>query len=141
MLPPFPPLPPASPSLNRKENLTSSPFVENKTPIDESGYTDYFYPTQNLGTSYQFRIIDKSFLKLRDVSLSYKLPAPWMSKIRATNLMLTGFARNILLWLPKSNIYIDPEASNLGNDIGSEFGEFRTAPLSMSFGVSLKASF
>ncbi len=116
-------------------------YVENKTVIDESGYTDYFYPTQNLGTSYQFRIIDKSFLKIRDISLSYKLPAPWMSKIRATNLMLTGFARNILLWLPKSNLYLDPEASNLGNDIGSEFGEFRTAPLSMQFGVSLKASF
>jgi len=45
------------------------------------------------------------------------------------------------LWTPKSNIYIDPEASNLGNDLTSQLGEFRTAPTSMQFGVQLRATF
>ncbi|MBE7169807.1 MAG: SusC/RagA family TonB-linked outer membrane protein [Williamsia sp.] len=116
-------------------------YVENKTPIDETSYTDYFYPTQNLATSYQYRIIDKSFLKMRDISLTYKLPAAWMSKIRATNLAVSAFAKNFLLWTPKSNIYLDPEASNLGNDLASELGEFRTAPIPVMYGISLKASF
>ncbi|MBN9298768.1 MAG: SusC/RagA family TonB-linked outer membrane protein [Filimonas sp.] len=116
-------------------------YVPNTTAIDANNFYKYWYPTTNLGTSYEQRIIDKSFLKLRDVTLSYRLPQAWASKIKSSNLSLSVYGRNILLWTPKSNIYIDPEASNLGNDVGSEFGEFRTAPLSMQFGVMLRASF
>jgi len=116
-------------------------YAENTIVIDEGAYTDYYYPTQNKAGSYYARIIDKSFLKLRDVSLSYSLPASWASKIRSSNITIGVYGRNFLLWTPKSNFYIDPEASNLGNDLGSELGEFRTAPISYQFGVSLKATF
>ncbi len=118
-----------------------STYVENKVEINESSYTDYWYPTQNKAGSYYARIIDKSFLKLRDISLSYNLPARWASKIHASNISLSVYGRNFLLWTPTSNFYIDPEASNLGNDLTSELGEFRTAPTSHQIGVSLKASF
>ena len=87
------------------------------------------------------RIIDRSFLKLRDISLSYNFPKKWASKISATNLNLAVYGRNLLLWTPESNIYIDPEASNLGNDLTSQLGEFRTSPTSMQFGVQLRATF
>ena len=116
-------------------------YVENTTPIDELHYDSYWYPTSNLAQSYQDRIIDRSFLKLRDISLSYSFPKKWASKISATNLNLAIYGRNFLLWTPKSNIYIDPEASNLGNDLTSQLGEFRTAPTSMQFGVQLRATF
>jgi len=116
-------------------------YEENSIIIDETAYTDYWYPTQNKAGSYYSRIIEKSFLKLRDASLSYTLPQAWASKIHSTNLSIGVYARNILLWTPKSNFYIDPEASNLGNDIGSELGEFRTAPISQQYGVSLRANF
>jgi hypothetical protein len=69
------------------------------------------------------------------------LPQKWASKLRANNFTIIAYARNILLWTPESNIYLDPEASNQGNDIASEIGEFRTAPVPRLFGVSLKASF
>jgi TonB-linked SusC/RagA family outer membrane protein len=116
-------------------------YGENKIVIDESAYTDYWYPTQNKAGSYYDRILDKSFFKLRDITLSYKLPQTWASAIRSSNLTVGVYGRNFLLWTPSSNFYIDPEASNLGNDITSELGEFRTAPTSKQFGVSLKASF
>ncbi|HWJ92378.1 MAG TPA: SusC/RagA family TonB-linked outer membrane protein [Flavisolibacter sp.] len=116
-------------------------YVENTTQINEANYDAYWYPTSNLGFAYQNRIIDRSFFKLRDVSLSYNFPQAWASKIRATNLGLSVYARNLLLWTPSSNIYLDPEASNLGNDLGSQLGEFRTAPVSKQFGVQLRASF
>ena len=80
-------------------------------------------------------------MKLRDVTLSYSLPQSIASKIRATKLTVSVYGSNFLLWTPKSNVYLDPEASNLGNDLTSQFGEFRTAPTSKVFGVSLKASF
>lgn len=116
-------------------------YVENTIVIDESAYTDYWYPTQNKAGSYYDRIIDRSFLKLRDVSLTYNLPQSWASKIRATNLSVGVYGRNFLLWTPASNFYLDPEASNLGNDLASELGEFRTAPTSKQFGITLRASF
>jgi hypothetical protein len=63
------------------------------------------------------------------------------SKIKVHNLSLTVYARNLLLWTPQSNVYIDPEASNFGNDLTSQLGEFETAPVSKQYGVSLKANF
>jgi len=116
-------------------------YVENTTPINEANYDAYWYPTSNLGFAYQNRIIDRSFFKLRDISLSYTFPRAWASKISASNLSLSVYGRNFLLWTPSSNIYLDPEASNLGNDLGSQLGEFRTAPVSKNFGVQLRASF
>ena len=63
------------------------------------------------------------------------------SKIKLHNVTLTIYARNLLLWTPQSNMYIDPEASNFGNDLTSQLGEFETAPVSKQFGVALKVNF
>jgi TonB-linked SusC/RagA family outer membrane protein len=116
-------------------------YEENTIVIDESSYTDYWYHTQNKAGSYYDRILEKSFLKLKDIALTYTLPQKWASKIRSTNLAVSVYGRNFLLWTPSSNFYLDPEASNLGNDLASELGEFRTAPTSYQIGVSLKANF
>lgn len=116
-------------------------YAPNTTAITSDNFYEYYYPTTNPGTAYYQRIISKSFLKLRDVTLTYRLPQGWASKVAASNLSLGVYARNLLLWTPKSNVYLDPEASNLGNDLGSEFGEFRAAPVSVQFGVILRASF
>jgi hypothetical protein len=116
-------------------------YEENTIVIDEGAYTDYWYPTQNKAGSYYDRILEKSFFKLRDISLGYTLPSSWASRIRATTLSVSVYGRNFLLWTPQSNFYLDPEASNLGNDLASELGEFRTAPTSYQFGVALRASF
>jgi TonB-linked SusC/RagA family outer membrane protein len=116
-------------------------YAENTTVIDEAHYDSYWYFTSNAGLSYFDRILDRSFFKLRDISVSYNLPKSWASKIAAANLSLSVYGHNFLLWTPQSNIYIDPEASNLGNDLTSQFGEFRTAPTSKQYGVQLRATF
>jgi hypothetical protein len=46
-----------------------------------------------------------------------------------------------MTWLPKENRYIDPEVSNFGNDLVSEFGEFRSGASTRIFGASLRVSF
>ena len=116
-------------------------YVENTTVITESNFDDRYYTNLGKAIAYNDRILDKSFLKLRDITLSYRLPKSVGTKIGASDLSLTLYGRNILLWTPKSNIYIDPEASNFGNDLTSEFGEFRTGPTLRSYGLSLRASF
>jgi TonB-linked SusC/RagA family outer membrane protein len=116
-------------------------YVENTIPITESNLQDFFPEGNNPALAYRNDILDRSFLKLRDVSLSYVLSEKIASKIKMHNLSLTVYARNLLLWTPASNMYIDPEASNWGNDLSSQLGEFETAPLSKQFGVALKANF
>jgi TonB-linked SusC/RagA family outer membrane protein len=118
-------------------------YVENKAFVDESNIANYFYTNNNKPLAYPMRLIDKSFVKMRDITLSYTLPKAWAAKIKSTNLMLTLYGRNFILWTPKGNMYVDPEVSNLGNDLTSEFGEYGggTGPTTHVFGVSLKASF
>ncbi len=130
-------------SVNQVTGTDNKPvYVENKTVIAESVYDSYFYTNNNKPLAYPMRLIDKSFLKLRDITLSYTMPAKWTKPIHASNLMVSAYGRNILLWLPKGNAYIDPEVSNLGNDLQSEFGEYSpTGPTTVQFGLSLKVSF
>jgi len=42
---------------------------------------------------------------------------------------------------PEAQCVYRPEASNFGNDLTSQVGEFETAPVSNNSGVSLKANF
>ena len=128
-------------------------YVENKTFIGAgalgggvgNGQTDntysYYNSAQNPGSEYHSEIFDKSFLKLRDINLTFNLPQTWTSKIKASSAAIGIYARNILLWLPQSNVYVDPESTNLGNDLTSQFGEFSANPISKSFGATLKVSF
>lgn len=116
-------------------------YVENTTPITDDNYDAYWYHTTNKGFAYQQRIIDKTFLKVRDITLSYSLPTAAASRIHASNVQLTLFARNLFIWTPSGNTFIDPEVSNYGNDLRSEMGEFRSMPTTKSYGASLRVSF
>ena len=48
-------------------------YVENKTLIAESVFDSYFYTNNNKPLAYPMRLIDKSFLKLRDITIAYTL--------------------------------------------------------------------
>jgi TonB-linked SusC/RagA family outer membrane protein len=126
-----------------KENVTSAgtTYTENTIPVSETSVDDYFYQGTNKALAYEHVILDKSFVKLRELTLSYDLPKSISTKLRADRVTITAFGRNLVTWLPKGNRIIDPEVSNYGNDLDSEFGEFRTGPSTRFFGTSLKVSF
>ncbi len=48
--------------------------------------------------------------------------------------------RNLLMWT-KSQGFIDPEMTNYGNDLTSEYGEFYAAPTVRCFGGNIKITF
>jgi TonB-linked SusC/RagA family outer membrane protein len=116
-------------------------YVENKTPIDEAHNSDYYYSNSNRADIYPLRILDKTFLKLRDVTLSYTLPGTVAKKIGAEKITVSAIGRNLWVWLPKSNQIIDPETTNFGNDLAGEIGEFRVGPTTRSFGAAIRVSF
>ena len=78
-------------------------------------------------------IFDTSFLKLRDVTLSYQFP-----KLAGINISVYGFARNILLWAKMPNL--DPESSQGNNNMGGYFEHF-SVPNTSSFGGGFKVTF
>ena len=56
-------------------------------------------------------------------------------------LSLSLVGHNLFLITPKRQNYIDPESSNFGNDISSEFGETMGSVSTRSYGVNLKVVF
>lgn len=115
-------------------------YVENKTAVGMASIADYFNQTNNNSMSRE-NVIDKSFIKMRDLSLTYTFPKSMVSKISANNASLSVFGRNLFVWVPKENSFIDPEVSTFSNDLSGEFGEFGGGPSVRSFGVSLKVGF
>jgi TonB-linked SusC/RagA family outer membrane protein len=116
-------------------------YAENTVAITPANMDNYWYHSVNQPFSWENIILPKDFMKLRDVTLSYRLPASWANKIKANNLVLTAIARNFILWVPGKNTFIDPEVTNLGNDLIGEFGEQGSSPTTVSYGLSLRVNF
>jgi hypothetical protein len=86
-------------------------------------------------------LIDRSYVKLRELVLGYSLPASLVSRIGFRNLEINLVGRNLLLWTAEENNIIDPELTTFGNDLSGEFGEWGAGPTVRSYGISLRAGF
>ena len=115
-------------------NVTYTPNI---TPIDSEHMDDY-YRADALDRE---NVFDKSFVKLREVVLSYNLPSKILKGTGINNFTLSLIGRNLFVWTPESNQYIDPEVSTFGTDLVGQFGEFSANPSTRSLGFSLKANF
>jgi hypothetical protein len=84
---------------------------------------------------------DASFVKLRELSLSYALPMALTSRLfssaRAVRLEVSG--RNLLTWTPYTGL--DPEVSNFGNTNVTRYFDVTPYPPSRSFFFSISADF
>lgn len=115
-------------------------YSENTTPISFESITD-FYNTQNNPGVEQSHVIDKTFVRLRDMSLTYNLSSKILKGTGLTGTSITVYGKNLALWTPDENPYIDPELSTFGTGLLSEQGEFGANPSQRSYGVSLKLTF
>lgn len=115
-------------------------YSENTTPISFESITD-FYNTQNNPGVEQSHVIDKTFVRLRDVSLTYNFSQKFLKGTGLTGSSISVYGKNLALWTPDENPYIDPELSTFGDGLLSEQGEFGANPSQRSYGVSLKLTF
>lgn len=117
-------------------------YKENVTPIKltNSSYQDYFdkYGWGHGGLAY---LVDRSFAKLRNITLSYTLPKKWINTLHLSEVALSGFVNNAFLWTAKDNYYIDPESSTTGVDLGGNFGELYVNPANRIYGFNLGVKF
>lgn len=113
-------------------------YAENTIPISETDFSMVsFWGNGGFDLDRSF-IVSKSFVKLREVVLSYQLPQTLISRTPLTRVEISLIGRNLLLWVPEENIFVDPESTTFGNDIESEFGEFGAGPTTRSYGVNLR---
>lgn len=115
-------------------------YSENTTPITYEGITE-FYNTQNNPGIEQSHVIDKTFVRLRDVSLTYSLPSKMLKNTGIAGASFTVYGKNLALWTPNDNSYVDPELSTFGTGFLSEQGEFGSNPSQRSYGATLKLTF
>jgi TonB-linked SusC/RagA family outer membrane protein len=84
-------------------------------------------------------VMDGTWTRLREASLSYTLPKKLLEKTPFGNVEIGVNGRNLLLWTDVP--YIDPEVS-IGTNNGNTQGiEFNTLPQSRTFGVFARLSF
>ena len=126
---------------------TDNGYVENTTPIMLGGadyevgdYQDY-YNNFGWGQGGEAYLLDKSFVKLRNITLAYQLPKAWVSQLYLSDITLSLFCNNVFTWTHKSNTFIDPEGSTRGNDLEGQFGELYVNPGCRTFGFNVGVKF
>ncbi len=85
-------------------------------------------------------MLNATFTKLREVSLSYQFPSKWLNKTPFGNASLGFSGRNLWIKTHKDNIFVDPETSSFGTGNDQGF-EFTTIPSLRSFGFNLNVTF
>lgn len=114
-------------------------YIENTQPVDnEHLYT--FWGNGGFEMDKSF-LVDKSFVKLRELTISYSIPKKLTNKTPFSNINFGLIGRNLLLWTPSSNTFIDPELTTFGNDLQADYGEFSASPTTRSYGFSLNVTF
>ncbi len=85
-------------------------------------------------------VFDASYVKLRELQISYKLPGSWASRMRVREATWSLEGRN--LWLISSKVpHIDPESNVLGTGLIGEGIERNNIPSTRSFGTNLRLTF
>ncbi|SER40150.1 SusC/RagA family TonB-linked outer membrane protein [Pedobacter rhizosphaerae] len=102
---------------------------------------DYYLTTYNWGEGSltEAEIFDNNYIKMREVVLSYKIPASFTKKLKITNLRFSLIGRN-LFYIHRTLKDLDPEAP-LGNRWWSQGVDVGSTAASRNFGFSLNANF
>ena len=139
----------------RSAQNNRQPFIfPNSVTVDAAGKStpNTSIYTQNGGYNFWSQAVntdatsnylaDGSFWKLREVAITYNIPSKLFrftrNTVKSASFTLTG--RNLLVWLPKTNEWTDPEFSNTtGNAQGVNTRD--NTPPTRIFGANLTLNF
>ena len=109
-------------------------FTPNTTPI-----TNLYNYVGNLPESQD--LIDASYIKLREASISYSFDKKFFKKAPVSGITLSVIGNNLKFWLPKQNVYADPETNSFGQAGNVQGIEFSSTPTTRTVSVDLKIKF
>jgi hypothetical protein len=109
--------------------------------------SNYFWTVYNWGgpqyspnTRYELYVNKNSYIKFREVTLTYRMPASFAKKIGARSLQISAFGRN-LFYLYRTIKNMDAEQTTAGSRWTQTLNNIGTNPSTRTFGVSLRAGF
>lgn len=109
-------------------------YVENTV-----GFADPYPYFSNMPESQN--LIDASYIKLREAKISYTIPKKAFGRVPIQSLSLSIVGRNLKMWLPKENVFVDPEQNSFGTNGNVQGLEFTTVPSTRNVGFELRLTF
>jgi iron complex outermembrane receptor protein len=107
----------------------------------------YYLNTYNWGgpqyesvSRYELYVKKNSYIKMREIALSYKIPTSIASKIGAKNLQLSAFGRN-LFFAYRTLKDLDPEQMTSGSRWYNNVSNVGGNPTTRTFGLMLRSNF
>ncbi|MBO9618772.1 MAG: SusC/RagA family TonB-linked outer membrane protein [Niabella sp.] len=90
--------------------------------------------SKNIGTNY----VDRSFIRLDNVSLSYAAPQAWVKAIKAQSLRISASVRNVTFWAPHWT-FGDPESGGYRtkDSGGNEYTPGQPTPRTYNLSLNL----
>lgn len=118
------------------------------TPNDViTSQANYFWTVYNWGgpqyspnTRYELYVNKNSYIKFREVTLSYKMPSSVAKAIGASSIQLSVFGRN-LFYIYRTIKNMDAEQTTAGSRWNQTLNNIGTNPSTRTFGVMLRAKF
>ncbi|HEX8562542.1 MAG TPA: SusC/RagA family TonB-linked outer membrane protein [Flavobacterium sp.] len=87
-------------------------------------------------------VLDATAFKLREVALSYTLPAKYLDRTGLSNVTFGVQGRNLFTWLPEQNrFYNDPETGETTGTSGQGLAFTDRYPVQKSYGFSVNLTF
>jgi len=115
-------------------------YVPNTAGLTPGGSEFWASSAYNTSVAENY-VTSGKFFKIRELSLGYVLPASMVSKIGfVKGASLNVFGRNIWTWVPKENIYTDPEF-NFSNSNAIGINTNLQTPPTKFYGATLTATF
>lgn len=85
-------------------------------------------------------VVDASYIRLREASLSYRLPKQLLNRSPFGDVTVGLFGNNLALWTAKENKYADPEV-NSGGATNEQGFDFTAQPSLRNFGFNVRVTF
>jgi len=125
--------------LNGNDRVRCHLFAECESNWYKEGVDPALLGAQTSGNFYSDIIQDASFLRLREVSVSYSLPERFAATFRATGAQISIAGRNLKTWTKYPGL--DPEASFQGGSRGFGQWEQDVTPQLMQFVTTIHLTY
>ncbi len=108
-------------------------YVANTVPVNAQTYYAQYHGTTEAG------VFESSFIKLREISLTYNFPRTMFRKVPVDNLSLSVFGRNVAVW--DKFPFWDPEGGTMNGTVFVPGLEMAPMPYTATYGATLKIGF
>lgn len=120
-------------------------YIENTTAKIGANEPIYNYYTGEFSSASSNFIVSASQWRLRELALTYNVSTDWLSArqsvLKGLSIALVG--RNLALWLPKENEFMDPDFNSMTADYPNAYGNVNanSNPPVRNFGFTINAKF